>query len=305
MGRVLVAGGTGFIGSAVAGRLVGAGHEVAVMTTDPSRSGERIRRMGATPVQGDVLDEGSLRRAVEGVEVVVQALTFPTFPVEKPKRRFTFMEFDGRGTARLARAAAAAGVRKYLYSSGVGAAPDGGQVWYRAKWVGEEAIRETGIPHAILRPTWVYGPEDRALNVFVAFHRFAPVVPVIGDGSQRLQPVFVADVAEAFATAVDPGTPEGTFEVGGPDVLTMDEVLRTMMAVRGRTKPLVHFPVVLPKLAGLFLQHLPRPPLSPRAVDFAVADAVADSGSFLAAFDLPLTALRDGLATYLGPRRRR
>src|SRR6185295_16042818 len=122
--------------------------------------------------------------------------------------------------------------------SGSGAAADARQVWYRAKWGGEEAVRASGLEHAIVRPSWVFGPGDRALNRFVAFHRWLPFVPVVGDGSQRLQPVFIEDVAEILAGAAGPSAPTGTFEIGGPEVMTMDQVLHTMMDVRGRRKPL-------------------------------------------------------------------
>jgi uncharacterized protein YbjT (DUF2867 family) len=296
---ILVAGGSGFIGSAVVRGLVSHGSEVAVMTAHPDRSRRRIQEMGARVVHGDVLDPASLDRAVEGAEAVIQALTFPTYPTEKPRKRYTFEEFDHHGTERLVTAATKAGVAKYVYASGAGAAPDAPKVWFRAKWFGEEAIRAAGIAHAIIRPSWVYGPEDSSLNKFVAFHRWLPFVPVIGDGSQRLQPVFVADVAEAVARAAKPGGPTGTFEIGGPDVLSMNEVLRTMMDVRGKPKPLIHFPVFLPKLAGFFLQVFPRLQLSPQAVEFATGDALADTEALLRDFDLRLTPLRDGMATYL------
>jgi uncharacterized protein YbjT (DUF2867 family) len=296
---ILVAGGSGFIGSAVVRRLVSAGAEVAVMTAHPKRTRSKIEGMGALVVPGDVMDAASLESAVEGAEAVVQALSFPTYPVEKPRKRYTFEEFDHLGTERLAMAAAKAGVRKYVFSSGAGAAPDSPKVWYRAKWFGEEAIRATGVPHAIIRPSWVYGPGDKALNKFVAFHRWLPMVPVVGDGSQRLQPVFVEDVAQAMAQAADPTGPAGTFEIGGPDVTTMNEILRTMMEVRGKVKPLIHFPPFLPRLASFFIQFFPRPPLSPGAVDLATGDALADTEALLRDFDLRLTPLREGLATYL------
>jgi uncharacterized protein YbjT (DUF2867 family) len=298
---ILVAGGSGFIGAAVVRKLVFQGEEVAVMTAHPDRSRATIEGMGARVVLGDVLDPPSLDRAVEGAEAVVQALTFPTFPAEKPRKRYTFEEFDHLGTERLVTAATRAGAGRYVYSSGASAAPDSPKVRYRAKWSGEEAIRATGISHAIIRPSWVYGPEDPGLNKFVAFHRWLPFVPVIGDGSQRLQPVFVEDVADAMVEAAGPSGPTGTFEIGGPEVLTMNEVLRTMMEVRGKVKPLVHFPAFLPKLAGLFLEVLPKPPLSREAVDIATADAVADTSKLLREFDLTLTPLRAGLSTYLAP----
>jgi NADH dehydrogenase len=296
---ILVAGGSGFIGRAVVRRLTGQGHDVVVMTAHPRRSAATIESLGARSVAGDVLDAASLERAVQGATVVIQALTFPTFPVQKPSKGYTFEEFDHRGTERLAKAAASAGAERFVFSSGAGAAPDAERVWFRAKWAGEEAIRATGIGHAILRPSWVYGPGDRALNRFVRFHHLLPFVPVVGDGGQRLQPVFVEDVAEAMARAARPDGPAGTFEIGGPEVMTMNEVLAAMMEVRGRRKPLVHFPAWMPKLAGFFLQALPKPPLSPEAVAFIIGDALAETGSFVEAFGLRLTPLREGLATYL------
>ena len=299
---ILVAGGSGFIGAAVVRRLVAGGHEVAVMTAHRERSASRIRSLGAKSVHGDILDPGSIDWAVKGARAVVQALTFPTFPLEKPRRRFTFEEFDHLGTELLVRAAARAGTERYVYVSGSGAAPGAEKSRHRAKWRGEEAVRAAGLAHVILRPSWVFGPEDPALNKFVAFHRFLPFVPVIGDGAQRLQPVFVGDVAEVVARASLVDGPEGTFEIGGPDVMTMNEVLSTMMEVRGRRKPLIHFPAFLPQLAGFFLQILPKPPLSPAAVDFATSEALADTGPLLQAFPgLRLTPVREGLATYLSP----
>jgi uncharacterized protein YbjT (DUF2867 family) len=297
---IVVAGGTGFIGSAVVRHLVADGADVTVMTSRPDRSGRAIERLGARAVPGDVLDPASLPEAVRGAEVVVQCLTFPTFPVEKVRRGYTFEEFDGAGTERLTAAAVQAGVTRFVYSSGVGAAPDGDKPWYRAKWRGEEAVQSSGLEHAIIRPSWVYGPGDISLNKFVTFHRWLPFVPVVGDGSQQVQPVFVDDVGQVMAKAAVAGGPQGTFEMGGPEVLTMNEVISSMMEVRGKRKPLLHLPVWFPKLGAFFLQFLPNAPLSPGAIDFATADALADTGSLLEAFDVRPRTLHQGLATYLG-----
>src|SRR5439155_14036437 len=100
-------------------------------------------------VAGDVMDERSRRTAVSGADAVVQALTFPTSPVEKRSNGFTFDEFDHRGTARLVSASRGAGVRKFVYGSGSGAAAGAAEMWFRAKWAGDEAIRASGIEHAI------------------------------------------------------------------------------------------------------------------------------------------------------------
>lgn len=300
--RILVAGGTGFIGRTLVRRLVAQGADVAVMTAHPGRLSDRVRDLGASVVTGDVQRPATLRAPLEGVDVVVQALTFPSFPVEKPSKGWTFEEFEHRGTARLVGVATAAGAKRYVYVSGVGAARDAAEVWNRAKWHGEQAVLGASLDGVVVRPSWIYGPEDRALNRFAAFARSSPVVPVIGDGSQRVNPVFVDDVAALLASAARPGAPTGTFEIGGPEVLAMNEILRTMLEVMGRNRPLVHFPVWMPKTAGFFAQVLPKPPISPRAIDFATGDAIADTSAMLAAFDVRPRDLRAGLETYLSRR---
>jgi nucleoside-diphosphate-sugar epimerase len=301
---ILVAGGSGVVGSAIVRRLLADGREVRVMTAHPERSAARIEGIGATVVFGDVLRASTLPAAVDGAEVVIQALAFPGFPVEKPSKGYTFEEFEHHGTARLVAAAASAGVRRYVYSSGVGADPNGHESRFRAKWAGERAIQESGIPeHCILRPSWVYGPEDRALNRLVSIARRLPLVPVVGDGRQRLQPVFVDDTGEAFLLAARLGGPTGIFELGGPEVLTMNDVIHTLLDVMGLRRKLVHVPPWMPKAVGYVAQLLPTPPLSPAAVDFLTGEAVATTGALHTAFpELRLRPLREALTTYLAPR---
>jgi NADH dehydrogenase len=300
---ILVAGGSGFLGGAAVRALVAGGGDVAVMTAHPERSRARIEHMGARPVAGDVQHPATLPAAVEGAEVVVQALAFPTFPVEKPSKGYTFDEFERRGTERLVTAAVRAGARRYVYTSGVGADPNGPASRFRAKWAGEQAVAGSGIAEAcVVRPSWVYGPEDRALNRFATLARRSPVIPVVGPGTQRLQPVFVDDVGTALARAAALGGPTGTFEIGGPDVFTMNEILETMLDVMELRRRLAHVPPWTFVAAGFPAQYLPKPPISPGVLEFLVSDALADTGPLLRAFpDLRPRPLREGLATYLAP----
>ena len=303
---ILVAGGTGFIGSAIVRELARRGRPVAVLSHRPERAAGRFPGLSVEVREGDARDAGSLRRAVAGVETIFSCMQFPNFPIENPRKGHTFEEVDARGNERLVAAAKEAGVRTYVYSSGAGAAPDAPYHWYRAKWQAEEAIRGSSIRYTIFRPSWVYGPEDRALNRFVGLARRLPVVPVIGSGKQRLQPVFIDDVVRAFVDSLDsPAAANRVFEIGGPEVLTMDEVLRVMLDVMGKKKPLVHAPAFLPRTAGALMGIVPVPnrPLSPDAVTFITMDALADNSALLRAFPtLRLTPLREGLATYLAPR---
>lgn len=302
---ILVAGGTGFIGAAVVRELARRGKPVAVLSHRPERAARRFPGLNVAVRAGDARDPASLPAAVQGAEAVISAMQFPNFPVETPRLGYTFEEVDARGNERLVAAAQAAGVRTYIYLSGAGAAPDGRYHWLRAKWQAEEAVRRSGLRYTIIRPSWVYGPEDRALNRFVTFAQRLPFVPVVGNGRQRLQPVFIDDVARVVVDSLEyPAAANQTFEIGGPEVLTMDEVLRTMLAVMGKRRPLVHIPAGLMRLVGRVMDLVPvaSRPLSADAVTFVTMDALADNTALLRAFpDLRLTPLREGLATYLHP----
>jgi uncharacterized protein YbjT (DUF2867 family) len=288
--RVVVSGGTGFIGRAVVDELRSRGHDVVAA----SRHGD---------VRIDVHDPASLRAAFSGADAVVNCVQFTNYPIENPRKGLTFDAVDRRGTEAPVSAAGDAGVARFLYASGAGAAADADRHWFRAKWAAEEAIRGSSMRGFILRPSWIYGPGDQSLNRFVKLS-LAPVMPVIGNGRQAVEPVFIGDVAWAFGEAVDRDV-EGTFEIGGPERMTMDDVERTLLRVLGRHRPLLHIPAWLPQLAArAVLSHLPKPVLTADAVEFLVHDAVADTAPLAAAMPaLPRTALEEGLNRYLHGRR--
>ncbi|HTE83263.1 MAG TPA: NAD-dependent epimerase/dehydratase family protein [Dehalococcoidia bacterium] len=302
---ILVAGGTGFLGSAIVRELVGRGEKVGVLSHRPEQAAAGFPGLDVEVRSGDARVAASLRSAVEGIEGIVSCMQFPNFPVEDATHGETFEEVDARGNERLVAAAQAAGVRSYVYLSGAGAASDGRYHWLRAKWRAEEAVRGSGIRHTILRPSWVYGPGDKSLNRFAGLARRLPFLPVIGNGRQRMQPVFVDDVARLTVdTIASDAAANKLIEIGGPEELTMDEVLRTMLNVMGMSKPLMHAPAFAPRAAGAVMEMLPlrQRPLSRDAVTFITMDTVADNGPLLAAFpQFPLTPLREGLASYLSP----
>ena len=304
--RILVTGGTGFVGAAVVRALLEhpAAPDVRVLSRDPARHRRRFPT-AVHMVTGDVLRPHTLPAAFAGVQCVVNAVQFPGYPVEAPKRGLTFDRYDRVGTEEQVRIAREAGVPRFVYVSGVKADPASDRPWYRAKGLAEAAIRRSGLSWTIVRPSWAYGPEDNSLNRFVAIARRSPVMPVVGDGTQRLMPVLVDDVARVVAEAATQpagGATDGkVLEIGGPDVLSMDEVLRTLLDVMGLRRRMVHVPAALPRLAGGALAAaLPRPPLNAAAVEFLTADATADLDALRDTMPLELTPLREGLA-YLRP----
>lgn len=303
---ILVAGGTGFVGSGIVRELVRRGKKVAVLTRDPGRARARFPGLDVEYRRGDVRDPSSLGPAVEGCRVVVGSQTFPNLPIENPRRGETFEEVDAKGTERLVAAAKAAGVERYIYISGAGAAPDGRYHWLRAKWQAEEAVRGSGMTWVIFRVSWVFGPEDVSLNRFLRMSRFLPFVPMIGDPArQRVQPVFVDDLGRAVAEAVDsPAAANRVFEVGGPEALTMAELIRTALEVAGRRRFLLPAPKGLMKLAAALIQYLPGRPLTPDAVEFVTMDAIADPSELERTLGVRMTPLREALETYLAPSKR-
>lgn len=298
---ILVAGGTGFLGSAIVRELVRQRvAPVAVLSRVPSKITRRFPDLTLEARGGDVTDPASLPAVLRGIETLINCVQFPTSPIEVPRKGWTFEQVDYQGTVNLTEAARHEGVKRIVYLSGVGAAPDAPKHWFRFKWRAEEAVRASGITHTILRPTWVYGPEDVALNRLLGFARFLPLIPMFGDGKQLMQPVFVDDVAKAVILSLQTqAAANRTFEIGGPDAMTMDDVIQTALEVMGKRRFILHQPVLVGKALGRLASLLPSPPLSADAVDFITQSAVADNGPLLEALGLRLTPFREGLATYL------
>jgi NADH dehydrogenase len=297
---ILVTGGTGLAGSAAVRELARRGKPVAVLSRDAGRVARRFPGLNVEARQGDVRDRESLRAAFEGVEAVVDAVQFPNSPIENKRKGWTFEEIDFKGTVNQVAAAKAASVARYVYLSGAGAAPDAGKHWFVFKWRAEEAVRQSGIPHVVLRATWLYGPEDVSLNRFVGFARRLPFVPTFGDGGQLMQPLFVDDLGRVLADALERSeATDQTLDFGGPERLPMDEVIRTALDVAGVRKTILHQPVFVGKLIGTLAGLLPNQPLTADAIDFITHDAVADNAALERIFRPKLTPLREGLATYL------
>jgi NADH dehydrogenase len=300
---ILVAGGTGFVGGGIVRELARRGKQFAVLTRDAARSAERFPGLAVEYREGDVLDPSSLEAAMAGVDAIIGTQQFPNSPIENPKKGRTFEEVDARGTENLVAAARSAGAERYVYLSAAGAAPEGYH-WFRAKWRAEQAVRGSGLTYAILRPSWVYGPEDRALNRFLAMSRFQPFVPLIGAvGKQMMQPVFIDDVGRATAECLDnPAAAGQTFEIGGPNVLSMSDVVKTALQVAGRRRLLLPAPTFVMKALASVVQFAPGRPLTPDAIDFITMDALADPTDISDKLGLTPTPLREGLATYLTKR---
>src|SRR6266849_2506316 len=235
--------------------------KIHVMSRNPQRAKLRLNSTDAEFAAAEITDPGSLREALKGCQAVVNAVQFDGYPVENPARGQTFERVDYGGTVSLLGVAKDCGIEHLVYISGAAADENKAHPAFRAKGLAERAIRESGLTYTIFRPSSVFGAEDRTVNLFARMLRFAPVFAVPGTGRQRVQPVFVEDVAASVALGLTAGEPaqNQTFEVGGPDVMTFDELIRLIMDLTGRKRPIVHVPEGFLRAVGAVGERFSRP----------------------------------------------
>jgi NADH dehydrogenase len=205
--RVLVTGASGFVGTATVERLAKDGFKVRAMVRAPRKVPHAHEN-----VVGDVSDLGSLRDATIECDVVIHLVA-----IIKEVKGATFDKVIGEGTRNIVEAAADA--KRIIYISALGTGPSAKGEYYQAKWKAEEAIRASGKPHTILRPSIIFGPGDEFVNQFAG-----KFVPLPAGGITKLQPVHVRDVAEILSCSALQNI-DGAFEVGGPDVLTLRKMI--------------------------------------------------------------------------------
>ncbi len=291
---ILVTGGTGFIGPKIVHALRAESRPVRALVRQPlSSRGTTLQNWGCELVEGDMTDAAGLRRAVEGCDAVVHLVAIIT----GSKRDFE--RIMARGTRDLVAAAGEAGVRRFVLMSALGTSEETKDLvpYYRAKWEMEQTVRESGLEHVIFRPSFVFGVDGGVLPTFVRMARYAPVTPIVGPGTQRLQPIWVDDVAAYFARSLDAGAATNrTFELGGPDVVTWNELWARLKKTIGARRPSIHIPFGLMRAQALVLERLPKPPVTrDQLTMLAAGDNVVSNDDAAQTFGLPLVPLADQL----------
>jgi NADH dehydrogenase len=250
---ILVTGGTGFVGGHVVRALRTASRPVRCLVRDPRRA-EQLERAGCELVEGDLTDPPSLRTAVEGVEAVVHLVAI------RQGKEAQFERIMIQGTDELLLAAQGAGVRRFVHMSALGVNEQTRELvpYYRAKWENEQAVQRSGIPYVILRPSFIFGSDGGILPTFRKLAKLAPVTPIIGTGDQRIQPIWADDVAAHFVQALELDTATNrTFELGGPDVVSWNELWARLKQALGVRRPSVHLPMGLARANAIVTERLP------------------------------------------------
>jgi len=282
---VTVFGGSGFLGRHIVSALARRDYRIRVAVRRPELAGhlQPIGRVGQIhAVQANLRNPASVAAAVRDAEVVVNLVGILA---ETGKQ--TFDAVQGQGASAVAQAAAAAGARM-VHVSAIGADANSSSRYARAKAAGEKAVLAAVPSATILRPSVVFGPEDQFTNRFAALARISPFVPLVGGGATRLQPVYVGDVAQAVAAAVDGlAKPGAVYELGGPEVLTMREVIEFILRTIQRRRALLSLPFGLAKLQAMVLQFAPGIlQLTPDQVELLKVDNVVSEAAKAAGLTL-------------------
>jgi NADH dehydrogenase len=252
-----------------------------------------------TVVPADVRDQASVAAAIAGADAVVNAVS-----AYIEKGGVTFEAVHVRGAENVAREAAAAGVARLVLVSGIGADPDSSSPYIRARGRGELIVRQAFPGATIVRPGAMFGPGDALFGTLAALARLLPALPLIGGGSTRLQPIFVEDVAEAISSILsDPGTVGRTYELAGPKVYTLHELVNMTLQLMGKRRLLVPIPFAVAEVQARLFELLPNPPLTTGQVDLLKTDNVA-SGALPDVEELGIQpkTVEEVIPTYIGPR---
>jgi uncharacterized protein YbjT (DUF2867 family) len=250
-----VFGGSGFIGRYVVKRLAASDYVVRVAVPD-TEGAQFLKTMGdvgqVVPLYATLTNSDTIDRAVDGADLVVNLVG-----ILAERRRGDFQRLHAEGAELVASHATTAGVQRLTHISAIGADPASPSQYAKTKGLGEQAVRAHFPNAAILRPSLVFGAEDKLFNRFAAMATISPIMPVIA-GTTRFQPVFVGDVANAvMATLTQPANSGITFELGGPRIWTMRELLAFILTEIRRRRPLVNIPLGLARLQASVLERLP------------------------------------------------
>ncbi|GAB4388352.1 MAG: NAD(P)H-binding protein [Thermodesulfovibrionales bacterium] len=291
---LFIAGSTGFIGK----NLLEALREKGLKARCLVRSGEKARaveEMGFEAALGDITDAESLKGALDGVKTAVHLVG-----IIAERGGQTFEKVHVEGTRNLVAEAKSAGVGRFFYQSALGADLGSWAKYHRTKAEAEEIVKASGIPWTIFRPSLVVGEGDGFTTRIQEMIRLAPVIPVPGDGKARFQPIYVGDWVKCFLKAMDdPGAEGRTYELGGPEHITYNEIVKAVSAAMGRSKALFHFPAGLALVGLKFLEKTPFSPATVEQLKLLDTDNICQPDAVRKDFGFEPMAFRDALKLFI------
>jgi NADH dehydrogenase len=297
---ILITGASGFVASHLIPRLQKAGHALRCLVTSDAE-GSRIRAPGAELAIGNVGDKLSLAAAMAGIDTVIHLVA-----IIRESKHATFEQVNVNGTQNVVEAAKTAGVKRFIHMGALGATPDPGYRYLNSKWLGMEAVKNSGLDYSILQPSVMFGEGAGFVASLVRSIRLAPlIVPIAGDGQTRLQPIWVGDVANCVLKLAAGDKHGETCQIGGPEIMAYEAMIDEIMRALGENKHKIHVPKWLMKPGVALMDRLLKnPPVT--MVEFKSMDIpnVTDADSVEKQFGFKPMPLRDGLG-YLALLRRK
>jgi uncharacterized protein YbjT (DUF2867 family) len=296
--KIFVTGGTGFVGREVLRRLAASGHEVVALVRPGSESNLiESDRIHLHP--GDVLEPQSLPEGLRGCAAVIHLVGIIR---EFPHKGITFERLHVHATRNLIEAVTALGVKRLLHMSANGARPDGETGYHRTKWQAEELVRASGLDWTMVRPSLIFGPGGEFVEMLGDLVRQLPIVPVLGDGKYRMQPVAVGQVAETFVNALAlPETIGQSYCLGGGESYSYDEVLDLVGKALGKAPVLkAHQPLALVKPMVKLLEHFERFPLTSEQLTMLLEGNECDQRPWAKTFGIDPISFAQGIADCFG-----
>lgn len=297
-GQIAILGSSGFIGTHLTLFLLQMGYHLKLLhhRADPDYVSPRGQ---IESIQGSINDRDALEQCFNGCSQVYHLVG-----IIAESRTKTFQHTVAGGTQTVVDAAKEAGVGKIFYLSALGAAEDAETDYFRTKWQAEQIIINSGLDYTIFRPSIVYGVRDKFINRLASMIKYSPIVPVIGDGKYRLQPVYVEELAAVMAHASRMQSTAGKiYEVGGPEQLTYLEILDIIKRVLGRKRPNVHVPISWARFAAAVMEKIIKPaPLTRDQIRMLKKESICDQTVVEKEFGVTFSRLEMQLQKYLRKR---
>lgn len=291
--RICISGGTGFVGSHLCRELLARGHQLRLLAHGRGGAAQE----GVTSVSGDVTATADCVAAAAGCDAVINLVGIIR---EFPDRGVTFSRLHVEATRNMLTAARENGIHRYLQMSALGSRPDAVAGYHKSKYAAEELVTASGLDYTIFRPSLIFGPEDAFVNMLAGFIRSFSLVPVIGDGRYRLQPIAADDVARCFALALEkPETIGKGFALCGADRFTYLELIDVIATVLGKRFVIkAKNPLVLMKLVTPLLEQFPFYPVTSDQITMLLEESICD-GTWQETFGFRPVSFEAGIRGYL------
>jgi NADH dehydrogenase len=288
---LLVTGATGFVGSHLVPRLVQAGKRVRALVR-PTADIRKLEQLNVDIVYGTVSDRQVLKEAMTGIDTVIHLVA-----VIVEQKNASFIQINHYGTKNVAKLAEESGVNRLIHISALGASSDHKFRYTHSKWLGEQEVRNSGIDWTLFQPSIMFGDGDEFINKLADIVRIAPIIPILGSGKTKFQPVWVEDICTCILKALDDNKTIGkTYQLGGPEHLTYEQIISIIMAKLNKRKLKLHFPIPLMRPVVKIMETiLPNPPVTTDQLALLGLDNITSLESVHQHFGFHPKRLQDGI----------